>query len=344
MQPNPFAHCPNLTSIDASYAEKVVDLGWIGRCTALAELNLSYCPTLSSTTFAAVATGFSGELRLQRLGLCPGFRAVVRLCVTFCAGLTDLRLHPFVALEELDVSCCRNLRCITGLAPDADDFDGAYTDDDSSVDSSAYGAGSGEYRRDDEDEDEDKEEEERGDGNGEGQCSDEDDEAKVGTGDGVSTGEAADVEEEDVEGDWHGNHTLRVLKCSSCSALSSLPDLHRCRTLEELDLSGCKLLAPTALVPLGRTSCAANTLRLLNLSRCPQLDAKALAFVGKLRRLQSLDLNHCRRLAKLPSGIAECTELHTLIASNCARLRTIGALTGCPALRSIDTRFCPRLK
>jgi hypothetical protein len=314
-QQNPLAFCPHLTSLDASYAEKMVDIGWISKCASLAELSLSYCPTLSSTIFAAVATGFSGELRLQRLGLGPGFRAVLRLCVSFCAGVTDLCLHPFVGLEELDVSCCRNLRSITGLAPDEDTHDSYDAADGGSDDGRTGGGGL--------------------DGSGEGGGEQE----KAAQQKGAAT--AMDPSGGSLRA---VNRTLRMLKCGSCRVLSSLPDLHRCSALQELDFSGCKLLSPSTLVPIGRTSYAANTLQRLNLSWCPQLDTRAIAFIGKLHRLQRLDLCHCRRLTMLPSSIADCTELHTLLISNCSRLRTIEVLGDCSALRTVDTRCCPRLR
>ncbi|URE13232.1 NB-ARC domain [Musa troglodytarum] len=113
--------------------------------------------------------------------------------------------------------------------------------------------------------------------------------------------------------EWIGDlPELRILKLSHCQKLRRLPkSITRLRHLEKLDLEACSLLAGSSLEWVGKLF----RLEHLNLS---QIDLKSLpGSIGKLSRLKALVLADCQRIRRLPGSIRKLLCLEKLELEGC---------------------------
>ncbi|CAL9188124.1 unnamed protein product [Musa hybrid cultivar] len=113
--------------------------------------------------------------------------------------------------------------------------------------------------------------------------------------------------------EWIGDlPELRILKLSHCQKLRRLPkSITRLRYLEKLDLEACSLLAGSSLEWVGKLF----RLEHLNLS---QIDLKSLpGSVGKLWTLKALVLADCQRIRTLPGSIRKLLCLEKLDLEGC---------------------------
>ena len=111
---------------------------------------------------------------------------------------------------------------------------------------------------------------------------------------------------------------LRKLDLSQCDLITDegLEYLHDLEMLEELSLGWCRLITDEGLNRLTQQPGRAEYLKILRLARCP-ITNDGVAYLGRLRRLERLDLNGCSSLASgvLADVLSLLEQLHTLDVS-----------------------------
>jgi hypothetical protein len=113
-------------------------------------------------------------------------------------------------------------------------------------------------------------------------------------------------------------YNMRKLDLSQCDLITDegLEYLQDLEMLEELSLGWCRLITDEGLNQLTQQPGRAEFLKILRLARCPITD-DGVAFLGRLRRLEELDLNGCASLASGALGevLGFLEHLHTLDVS-----------------------------
>lgn len=134
--------------------------------------------------------------------------------------------------------------------------------------------------------------------------------------------------------------SLRILKLVDFKKLENLPEeLSLLTQLEELDVSGCRMLAQ---LPKGLGELS--FLSKLNLRSCRSLKELPDSF-GKLRSLKYLDLHFCATLKQLPQNFGLLSSLEELDLGCCPSLRDLpSSFEKLSSLKALNLLQCTRLK
>jgi Leucine Rich repeat len=143
------------------------------------------------------------------------------------------------------------------------------------------------------------------------------------------------------------NH-LTILNLTAPSAVSSITDagithLTRLRKLKHLNLSGNHLITDDLLAALALSGL---TITHLNLTYCPLITDKGIAFLADLPKLKSLNLSRNDQLTDDSLAPLEgCIKLKSLNLSGCGQITNNGMihLSKTPNLEELNLRRCTRI-